>query len=191
MSINRRLILTHHIPRRLLLAAALAVTCVCAVAGHARAATYPPHTVLNYCSNRAGLGRVYHGTYHGLGYLAWDSNFDGRIDHLALDTNGDRYVDLAIADTNEDGTPDWVGVCNGRAQLWYSWSWLQARLRQAQPQPSNPNTITVGGVPSSLTTALNTPYNAASNQVWSELGPGMVNLELSGDPDTVPIVIEP
>ena len=189
MSIHRRLTVSHLTPRRLLLAAALAVTCLCFAAGHASAATYPPHTVLNYCSNRAGLGRVYRGSYDGLGYLAWDSNYDGRIDHLALDTNGNHYVDLAIADTNEDGTPDWVGLCNGRPQLWYRWSWIQARLQQSQA--SNPNTITVSGVPNSLTTALNAPYNAASNEVWSELGPGMSNLILSGDPDTVPIIVQP
>ena len=191
MSINRRLTLSRLTPGRLLLAAALAVTCLCAVAGQASAATYPPHTVLNYCSNRAGLGRVYHGTYRGIGFLAWDSNYDGRIEHIALDTNGDRHVDLAFADTNEDGTPDWVGLCNGRPQLWYLWARIQARLSQPQPQPTSPTTITVSGVPTNLATALNTPYNAASNQVWSELGPGMSNLVLSGDPDTVPVVVEP
>ena len=127
MSINPRLTLSRLIPRRLLLAAALAVTCLCAIAAQASAATYSRQTVLNYCSNRAGLGRVYRGTYHGLGYLAWDTNYDGRIDHIALDTNRDGYVNLAIADTNEDGTPDWVGLCNGRPQLWYRWSWIQAR----------------------------------------------------------------
>lgn len=188
MSINRRVNLSHLTPRRLLLAAALAVACICAVAGQASAAIYPPHTVLNYCSNRSGLGRVYHGRYDGLGYLAWDSNYDGRFDHIALDTNRDGYVDIVFADPNEDGTPDWVGLCNGRPQLWYSWAWIRARVLQSQS--TSPNTITIGGgVPSGLATALNTPYNAASNEVWSELGPGMVNVELSGDPFITPVEV--
>jgi hypothetical protein len=191
MPINQCLTLSHITPRRLLLAAVLALTCLCAVAGQASAAGYPAHTVLNYCSNRAALGRVYHGVDRGLGYLAWDSNYDGRIDHLALDTNGDGYVNLAIADTNEDGTPDWVGLCNGQPQLWYRWSWIQARMAQERPQPTSPTTVTVSGVPTGLTRAMNAPYNAASNAVWSEIGPGMVNLNLSGDPYTVPVVVEP
>lgn len=188
MSINHRLTLSSLTPRRLLLSAALAVTSLSAVAVQANAATFRPRTVLNYCSARSGLGRVYRGTYHGLGYIAWDTNYDGRIDHIALDTNRDGYVDLAIADTNEDGTPDWVGLCNGRPQLWYSWSFIQSRIQQSRA--TNSNTFTVGGVPNSLATALNAPYNAASNQVWSELGPGLSNLILSGDPDTVPIEVE-
>ena len=192
MSSNYRLTLSQLTPRRLLLAAALAVTCLCAVAGQASAAIYPAHTVLNYCSNRAGLGKVYHGRYRGIGYLAWDSNYDGRLDHLALDVNRDGYVDLALADTNQDGIPDWIGLCNGRAQLWYSWSYIRAQMSQSEPtRESSPTSITVSGVPNNLATALNTPYNAASNAVWAELEPGMVNAAASADPWTVPVSSEP
>ena len=99
MSSTRRSTLSHLAPRRLLLAAALAMACLCGAVGQASAATYPAHTVLNYCSNRAGLGKVYHGTYRGIGYLAWDSNYDRLLDHMALDSNGNGYVDMAIADT--------------------------------------------------------------------------------------------
>jgi hypothetical protein len=157
MSITRSHSLSHLTPRRLLLATALVASCVCAFAGQASAAVYPAHTVLNYCSNRAGLGRLYHGNYHGLGFLAWDSNYDGRIDHLAIDTNRDGYVNMTIADTNEDGTPDWVGVCNGRPQLWYRYSYLVARLHQRQ-QPSAPAPR---------------PPNAAANAAWGEMMPGL------------------
>jgi hypothetical protein len=157
MSISRSRTFSQFSSRRLLLATALVASCVCAFAGQASASVYPAHTVLNYCSNRAGLGKVVRGTYHGLGFLAWDSNRDGRIDHMAIDTNRDRYVDLAIADTNEDGTPDWVGVCNGRAQLWYRYSYLVARLpqRQAPAQPAP------------------RPPNAAANAAWGEMMPGL------------------
>jgi hypothetical protein len=87
MSISRSRTFSQFSSRRLLLATALVASCVCAFAGQASASVYPAHTVLNYCSNRAGLGKVVRGTYHGLGFLAWDSNRDGRIDHMAIDTN--------------------------------------------------------------------------------------------------------
>lgn len=158
MSISCRLSFSHLTLRRLLLAAGLAMTCICAAAGQASAAGYPAHTVLNYCSNRAGLGQLYHGSYHGLGFLAWDSNYDGRVDHIAIDTNRDGYVNLAIADTNEDGTPDWVGLCNGRPQLWYRWSYIAARLHQTPAQPAPQ------------------PPNAAANAAWGEMMPGLAVL---------------
>jgi hypothetical protein len=183
MSFTRRLTLPHLSPRRLLLTAGLAVTCLTASAAPAFA--YPAHTVLNYCSNHAGLGRVTYGKAYGLEYIAFDSNWDGTTDHIDIDTNGDHYVNITFADTNEDGTPDWVGLCNGRPQLWYRWSYIQSRIQQQAQQGSD--TFTVSGVPSGLTNALNTPYNSASNQVWSEIGPGMSGVILSGDPYRVPI----
>jgi hypothetical protein len=163
--------LSHTISRRLVarmvIAAALTLVALVCVNSHASAQAATPRTVLNFCSNRAGLGRVSYGRYKGEGYIAWDTNYDGVTDALAIDTNRDNRVNLAIIDTNEDGKPDLVGLCNGRPQSWYSFSWLMARLRQlhAQGEQPYPGQQPLGQRP-----------NPASNAAWGEMMPGLAVL---------------